>query len=197
MMPAKINNRRDILLLMLFSPGVGDAINEPIVGRTRLVKMMFLFKREALEQFRRGTEITEENFYQFFAWNFGPFSIQVYDDLTFFTLRGFIESSSTQDEEALPESVEEWEKWLTEVGASESNDVNVYEEEELKLTDAGVRFTRSLYDVLTGSQKRTLKEFKARLSRAPLRAILKYVYKTYPELTEKSKIKGAVLGNPF
>jgi hypothetical protein len=59
-MPAKINNRRDVLLLLLYSPGKRGAINEPIVGRTRLVKMLFLFSKEGLPQYRKGTEINEQ-----------------------------------------------------------------------------------------------------------------------------------------
>ena len=70
---AKINNRRDILCSR-FTHGITGLINEPIVGRTRLVKMLFLFRREVLQHFSRGTEITDENFYEFFSWNFGPFS---------------------------------------------------------------------------------------------------------------------------
>ena len=112
----KINNRKDILLLLLYSPGVSDRINEPIIGRTRLVKMLFLFKKEAMQHFSKGTLISDENFYQFFPWNFGPFSSQVFDDLTFFLLRGFIEPTTSTDDESLPESAAEWERWLEESG---------------------------------------------------------------------------------
>ena len=61
-----INNRRDILLLLLYSPGQYEEINRPIVGRTKLVKMLFLFLEEALKDFRRGTKITEIIFITFF-----------------------------------------------------------------------------------------------------------------------------------
>jgi len=49
--PSRITNRRDILLLLLYSPGVSSQVNERIAGRTRLVKMLFLFKKELLGQF--------------------------------------------------------------------------------------------------------------------------------------------------
>jgi len=194
MLPAKINNRKDVLLLMLYSPGVRGIVNEPVAGRTRLVKMLFLFKAEVLPHFRRGTEINEDNFYEFFPWNFGPFSSQVYDDLTFFILRGFVESSIS-DEEGLPESAEEWEQWQMESGGERPPDeIEAYQEEEFQLTEAGKTFSKALYDTLSTSQRQLLKEFKARLNKAPLRAILKYVYTTYPEQIEKSTIKGEILG---
>jgi hypothetical protein len=191
---AKIDNRRDILLLLLYAPGRSNAINEPIVGRTRLVKMLFLFKQEAIQHFRAGTDITGDNFYQFFAWDFGPFSTQVYDDLTFFILRGFVESTAT-DEEPLPESAAEWQEWISLTGTRQNDDDDSYEEEAFTLTEKGVAFTKRMYDLLSNNQRQLLREFKVRLAKTPLRAILRYVYTTYPDMTEQSKIKGEVLGH--
>jgi len=190
-----IDNRRDILLLLLYSPGLHDQVNEPIVGRTRLVKMLFLFKAEALQHFRVGTKINEDNFYEFFAWNFGPFSTQVYDDLTFFTLRGFIEGEDSS-EDALPESAAEWQRWLTSSTVDEDDIEFVsYEEQQYRLTDKGIKFSASLYASLSHAQTRLLKQFKERLNRTPLRAILRYVYENYPDQIERSQIKEQVLGH--
>lgn len=189
---ATLNNRKDILLLLLYSPGKTGKPNEPIVGRTRLIKMLFLFKKEALAHFSRGTEISDENFYEFFAWNFGPFSSQVYDDLMFFTLRGFIEPSAAP-QESLPESEEEWAKWMDESGANETAEpFDPYEEETFRLTETGMAFTKQIYDSLSQSQQKLLHQFKSRLSAAPLRAILRYVYKTYPEDSSNSLLKEEV-----
>jgi hypothetical protein len=188
----KLNNRRDFLLLLLYSPGTTETVNEPVTGRTRLVKMLFVFKEEALSKFKSGAEITEENFYRFFPWDFGPFSSDVYDDLSFFQLRGFIDSSSSPDE-PIPESAEEWEHWqqsLANDGPSEE-----YEEEVFRLTERGIAFSAPYFETLTSQQKRTLKLFKTRFIVSPLRAILRYVYETYPAYTTKSTIKDKVLGN--
>ena len=191
----RIDNRRDILLLLLYSPGVHDEVNEPIVGRTRFVKMLFLFKTEALQHFRSGTEINQGNFYEFFAWNFGPFSSQVYADLTFFTLRGFIEAEDTS-EDMLPESAAEWHRWLTSSPLDDEEDSFVsYDEQQFRLTEKGVNFAAQLYDELSHTQRRLLKQFKERLNRTPLRAILRYVYEKYPDQTERSQVKEQVLGD--
>jgi uncharacterized protein YwgA len=193
----RIDNRKDVLLLLLYSPGKGKSVNEPIVGRTRLVKMLFLFKMEAMAHFRKGTEINDENFYEFFPWNFGPFSSQVYDDLTFFILRGFIEENPDSQEESLPESAEEWRHWLesgVESGAEDS-EVTEYREEEFKLTDEGARWVlENLWPSLSDAQQQLLRQFKAKLAGAPLRALLKYVYTQYPNMTSQSKIKDEILG---
>lgn len=191
----KVNNRKDILLLLLYSPGQTDEPNQPIVGRTRLVKMLFLFKTEVLEHFKRGTEINEHNFYDFFPWNFGPFSTEVYDDLAFFELRGFIKCSG-RTEETLPESAAEWEMWLSASRADIASEaISEYEEEEFQLTEKGEEFAAQLYATLSTNQKKLLKEFRAQTTLTPLRGLLRYVYENYPEQTTRSEIREEVVGS--
>ena len=188
--PSRITSRRDILLLLLYSPGTGKLPNEPISGRTRLVKMLFLFKQEILVEFCEGAEFNKKEFYEFYPWDFGPFSRDVYDDIAFFQLRGFIQSDPA-DEESLPESVAEWEKWRDETEIE--HDFSVFEEQTFQLTDKGAAFTARMFERLSSGQQNLLKLFKARLVKAPLRGILRYVYKSYPEQTSASIIKQDVL----
>ena len=192
----KINNRRDILLLMLYSPGVGDEPNEPIVGRTRLVKMLFLFQKEFGDSFRRGTEIAEDGLYCFFASDYGPFSGQIYDDIEFFYLHKFIESSSAR-EETPPESLGEWGIWLSESDSADNEEIVEYSEEEFSLSkERGFPFAAELYALLNENQKKMLRFFKRGMVKTPLRAIIRYVYGKYPELTGKSKIRDSVFAPP-
>lgn len=196
-MKPEINNRKDLLLLLLYSPGTTGQVNEPVAGRTRLVKMLFLFKKEVLDRFKKGIGITEENFYQFFGWNFGPFSREVYDDLNFFILRDFI-TVKNLEQESLPESVEEWKEWLTMTGMDfhrEELGFDEYFEEEFCLTDNGRNFTQKIHDSLTKTQKELLTSFKSKINSTPLRAIIRYVYTKYPEMIENSKIKDQIAGN--
>ena len=190
-----INNRKDILLLLLYSPGVTEQINEPIKGRTRILKMLFIFKKEVLNYFKKNTDINDDNFYEYFPWSFGPFSSQVYDDITFFLLRGFITTRYT-NEEVLPEAASEEKHWQFISGIQSSNIQEGYQdftEEEFLLTHKGVQFTeKELYDHLSNSQKNLLKNFKGKISGASLRAILRYVYKMYPDMTEKSQVQNII-----
>lgn len=187
-----INNRKDILLLLLYSPGVKNQFNEPVKGRTRILKMLFLFKEEVLKFFRKNTYINDDNFYEYFPWNFGPFSSQVYDDITFFLLRGFIKTKDS-DGDVLPEAVLEEKHWQFISGIQSSDMHNEYQEfteEEFLLTDKGEEFTKGkLYNYLSDSQRDILKNFKRKLNSASLRAIIHYVYKKYPEMSQNSKIK--------
>ncbi|HEX4141620.1 MAG TPA: hypothetical protein VHY09_14825, partial [Candidatus Methylacidiphilales bacterium] len=124
------------------------------------MKMLFMFREEVLPHFSRGTEITGDNFYEFFPWDFGPFSSQVYDDLSFFILRGFVKNSLSQEEATL-EAAAEWQKWVAGGPSDEANEaVSEFQEEEFTLAERGVSFTKKLYDQLTDNQKRLLLEFK-------------------------------------
>ena len=119
----------------------------------------------------------------------GPFSRDVYDDLTFFILRDFIQSSTT-GEEVLSESAAEWDNWIVSSGVySEYYEVREYEEESFSLTKKGCDFISEYYEVLSESQKRLLREFKVRTSTVPLRGLLRFVYKKYPQMTTKSKLR--------
>jgi len=190
-----IDNRKDFLLLLLYSPGKRGERNEPISGRTRLVKMLFVFRQEALPLFKKNTKVDERNFYQFFPWNFGPFSSDVYDDINFFLLRGFIKAKGS-DEELLHEAAEELSRWASEFDtASSESEIEEFEEEVFSLTEKGAAFAEALYADLSDSQKSLLKEFKSKFSNTPLRAILRYVYSQYPDSTSKSQIKDKVLGS--
>ncbi len=188
-----IDNRKDILLLLLFSPGSSGQINEPITGRTRLVKMLFLFRKEIWKQFKGNIPLTEDNLYEFFPWNFGPFSSQIYDDITFFILRGFIEVTLVKDD-VLTESAEEWNFWLRTNG--DDAEISEYQEEEFRLSSPkGIDFAQGLYSSLSENQKKILFEFKTRIVSTPLRALLRYVYRQYPDQTEKSRIKNDITSN--
>lgn len=193
MQAVKIDTRKDVLLLLLYAPGATEKFYEPIIGRTRLVKMLFLFKKEALEHFKKGTGIDENNFYEFFPWNYGPFSTDVYDDLTFFILHEFVESNISS-EDALPESAAEWELWLnTTDDTSETDFYQIFQEEVFRLSNKGLKFTENLWNSLSDSQKTLLTQFKVKFTTAPLRAILRYVYEKYEDMTARSEIKDDIL----
>ena len=45
-MKKKEMNSKDLLLSFLYSPGQKENVNEPIIGSTKLTKMMYLFEKE-------------------------------------------------------------------------------------------------------------------------------------------------------
>ena len=81
-MKKKEMNGKDLLLAFLYSPGVSPQNNEPIVGRTKLTKMMFLFEKQIYPRFFEDTIQIELPVFE--PYYFGPFSKQLFEDLSFF-----------------------------------------------------------------------------------------------------------------
>ena len=66
---------KKFILLLLYSPiTTGCNVNVPIAGRTRLMKMGFLFKEEVLNDFQKDRTFDEVALPEYFAWKYGPFS---------------------------------------------------------------------------------------------------------------------------
>ena len=69
----------DYLLLLLYA----DA-QSPLLGRTRLQKIAFLFEKEILKQYRFDKEFEVSEVMEFKPYNYGPFSKKVFDFIVFF-----------------------------------------------------------------------------------------------------------------
>jgi len=178
---------KHILLLLLYSPGENTEVNEPIKGRTRIIKMMFLFEKELHKDFIKDVNSKEIAYPVFFPWNYGPFSKEIYNDIEFFVNNEFIKSEILNEEMSLAE-ISEFENWKEDYSL-ENND-ELFLEEQFSLTDRGRKFTEEkIYGFLTSNQKSILTNFKRKLNSASLSAILRYVYLKYPEFTEKSEIR--------
>lgn len=188
---------KHILLLFLYSPGSELQPNEPVTGRTRLMKAMFLFKMEQLKSFKKDSPIEEITFPEFVPWKFGPFSKDVLNDLEFFINNQFIEVEYTPEETPEPEAAE-LDNWTEEyvLAGERSIPSMITPEEEFRLTNRGLVYTNEkLFSLLTDNQRAILAKFKGALVSASLQAILRYTYVKYPEYTTKSTIKGKIVGS--
>ena len=74
----------DALLLLLFLDN-----QTPIDGAVRLTKMMFLFENE-IAPVLKTKNIELDNLPEFFAYNYGPFSKDIYEQLELFSSIKFI-----------------------------------------------------------------------------------------------------------
>ncbi|HSE61130.1 MAG TPA: hypothetical protein VLA88_02450 [Candidatus Saccharimonadales bacterium] len=182
-------NSKDVLLLLIHAK-VGNEDVGSIAGRTRVVKLVFLFKNEVLKQFKSDSPQLEK--LKFDPWNFGPFSKQIYDDIEFLSNIGFIHVKASQEDASIEEAAE-YTYW--EDGLKDADEVEEFTQEEFTLTDQGTKYVdSSLVPLLSDNQKEVLVEFKRAFGQVPLYALLEYVYKKYPEYTTESKIKTRVLG---
>lgn len=186
-------NGKDILLLLLYTPSESEQIGIPINGRTRLTKMVFVFKEEIYKKARFDKMLDPDKLPKFYAWNYGPFSRDVYSDIDFFIHIGFIQAKAYDGDQALSAAAEEYSLWESELSV-DTVDVTEYTEECLELAPLGKRYIeeKNLWNCLSEHQRKCLIEFKHKFTHAPLYAILKYVYDNYPDYTDKSVIKDKV-----
>jgi uncharacterized protein YwgA len=186
-------NGADYLLTLFYLP---DGKSTPIEGKTRITKMMFLFNKEIYPKLD-VTDITSEDLLpKFVAYNYGPFSKDVHEQLYIFCNIGFL---SIKERELNIVDSEELDVTDDLEGIEDVNDKLVGGNptvEQFVLTDRGKNFVKEkILSLLTSTQIEILTKFKERIITMPLKDILSYVYRKYPDFIENSLIKEQVLGN--
>ncbi len=191
----KIENSKDLILLMLYAPGRTGKVCEPISGQTRLMKMIFLFKKELYVHFKQGDTISDSAFPNFEAYDYGPYSSQVYEDLEFLVNIELVAIKSDNNAEVLDEEKAEYKYWsITNADNGSATPIG----RTFMLTSIGKEFVKeellSGKNAITPNQLLILEKFKSRCVSASLKSLLHYVYSKYGDMTTKSKIKNQILG---
>lgn len=139
----KITNSKDLVMLLLYAPGPSGEICEPIQGQTRLMKMIFLFKNELFRRFNLGQVIDDSAFPNFEAYDFGPYSANVYSDLEFLVNLGFVEVIMEGEPDILEEERQEFDYWTAVVSSDDDIDEQ-YVGRRFALTSLGKKFVAKL-----------------------------------------------------
>ena len=193
-MEKKEMNGKDLLLAFLYSPGVSSNNNEPIIGRTKLTKMMFLFEKQIYPRFFEDTIQIELPVFE--PYYFGPFSKQLFEDLSFFESIGMIESTMTNIPLSAADKVEsavvfdEDDEWAD----ASFDDVSEQYELSYALSQNGQKYVaEKVWPSFTQAQTEKLIAFKAQINKISLDSLLRYVYRQYPEEAKKSIIANRYL----
>ncbi len=188
----KINSAKDLIMLLLYAKGHKGIEGESIIGRTRLMKMIFLFDKEIRKQFNLGKNISDEAFPDFRPYDYGPFSDQVYAEIEFLVDMGFVKAKNANIEEESPEESLEYDYWQSNSNVDDNS--RIFQGiEQFELTDVGLSFVKNeLGAGISKEQWQVIEKFKSRCTGMPLKALLRYVYAKYPETTTKSKIKDSL-----
>ena len=179
---------KKFLLLLLYAPTKGNEFNKEISGRTRLMKMGFLFDKEVRQDFVKDKTFEDIKLPEFFAWKYGPFSIELLNDLEFLINHGFIKVS-VGTSPPIPEELEEYRYWIDDIEESISRE---YEQEIFSLSsEKGIPKAKIIWDILSKNQIKLIRHFKKDLTQTSLDRILEYVYKKYDEegVANKSLIR--------
>ena len=184
-------NGADYLLLLLYASN-----KSPIFGAVRLTKMMFLFNKE-ISALLKSKGLDSDNLPEFVAYNFGPFSKDVYEQIEFFKGLKFIKVINVLAKEDMAE-VDDWEEDSFEFEfIARERDLLFEDGKYMKyeIADLGTKFVeQELLPKLSDEQKSVLEGFKNKINSLSPKQILKYVYTKYPEFSENSLIKDEVLG---
>ena len=190
-MGSKRLNGEDYLLLLLYLNN-----KQPIYGAVRLTKMMFLFEKE-IAPVLRGIGLNSENLPEFIAYNYGPFSKDVYEQIELFKGIKFIQVTNIKAEEEMAEVDDLEEAPFTDEiinhGYSLNSDGKYY---KYHILSTGERYVKeAILPDITPEQESILSAFKKKITSLSPKQILKYVYTKYPEYAENSLIKDEVFDN--
>jgi len=133
---------------------------EPIEGRTRLQKMVFLMQQELEQRGQSGTIGTE---YDFIPYDYGPFSKELYDDLDAMIDQEFVDDT----EEPLRSGKV---KYIYEI-EGDGEDLVDSEKETWEDADAIMQLAQ---------------EIKEDYNDMLLSELIEYVYSEYPDYAERS-----------
>lgn len=142
---------RSIYLLLLLYADNG----QPIKGRLRLQKLAFLLQ-EAVRESR--LQISSEK-YTFKPYKFGPFTVDVMDDIYLLKLYGLVD-------------------------IEESNDTEIY-----KITAQGKKLIDSIITQIPQRLLLRIERIKREFGRKDDKEILEYVYRNWPEYASKSVLR--------
>lgn len=181
----RVDNRKDIILLLLYVAGYSGNINEPIEGLTRLQKLLFLLDKEY------NINKLVPNYFSFRAFNYGPFDEAVFSDIEALVNYGLVEK--LEEGKHIPEDLTE--KYLLsdyffnkEDGAMEEI-LGAERVELFKLTPKGIDIAKQLFSSLNPEIQGDFIKLKKRFNHKSLTSLIKYVYSHFPDYTEFSKLE--------
>ncbi len=169
----------DAIVLVLGAPG-GMERQGYLEGVTRLEKLIFLLERETPVR----DWMTEKA--DFRSWRFGPFSAKVYEAADTLAAAEMIRDSASKARNA----EDRWESLST---LMDEGDVDPYTTRTFELTERGTSYYEALLGELPPGAEQILADFKEKFARLPLRQLVRYVYKRYPQYTDESEIRDQIL----
>ena len=177
----------DYLLLLL---DLDD--RKPIVGAIRLMKMMFLFDKEISPIIsKKGAKL--DVMPDFVAYDFGPFSKDIYEQIELFQNLKFIKTDSVSTNDSTDE-LDDWETLYGEdIFDVELKDgyrkLNIdYKSIKYAIEDRGHRYVeKMIIPELSKEVLELLLNFKKKLNSITTQQLLYYVYSRYEKYTTESK----------
>ena len=200
-------DKKEIILLLIKSN------QKPIVGTTRLQKLLFLVEKEL------GIKAENDGF-KFEAYKYGPASKGLYDDLDFLNLIGYIqksddkeqlvnlnideldnytanmflsENSSTSDKIIIPK--EDSEEGFIIIPKKDCEEGIPFDESDsvvYRITENGIKYLKD-NNLSESNESKSFSELTKKYNNYSITSLLQYVYRNYPDYTGESEIKDNIL----
>ena len=189
----KLNGADYLLLLLYLDDG------KPIRGAVRLMKMMFLYNKE-IAVLLKNKGLDSDKLPDFYAYDFGAFSKDVYEQVELFKSIEFITVKNIKADEEMAEVDDlEDEPFINEEYLRDTKVRNIDGKYyEYKIAKNGSDFIQNeIIDksLITPEQLEILERFKRKIISLSPKQLLRYTYIKYPEYTINSLIKKEVLGD--
>jgi uncharacterized protein YwgA len=180
-----LSGKRIALLLLLYARGSSGELREPIEGRTRLQKMLYLLNKE-------HRVVRQINSLKFEAYAYGPYSADLYDDLAFLDNMHYLSTgaSSEIDADELTENDVTFDYLM---GGLQEELPERYETTKYALSAKGVEVVQEYKRGAESDPKfnevvEAIEKVKTQFNRMPLHELIRYVYSRYPEDARESVI---------
>lgn len=179
----------DLVIMLLYARGASRKFGEPIVGITRLTKLLFLLERET----------SVKDGFKFVPYKMGPYSPDITPIIEFLSTFPSPDSPLvTKHKGDGPAKIDpEESKYWQDIA---SDDDNIYafadqNNQKFQLTGKGMKVAETVWEGQPEEVRVAIEAIKVKYSPKPLRSLLRYVYETYDDMTSESEIKDWVKGN--
>jgi len=170
----------DAIVLLLGAPTKFPSLKGRLEGITRLEKLVFIMEKET----EVGGYLTEEPDFQ--PHHFGPFSEKIYHAVETLEAAGLLRETAKLS--GSPE--DSWES----ANIIGDDDEAPYATRDFELTAMGRRYFDALARELPKGAVDAVSNLKDQFGGVPLKQLIRYVYQRHPKFTERSKIRGQILG---
>lgn len=176
-----LEDSTDLLLALLYAPGKSGTVGEPIDGRTRIQKLVFLLQQDVGPQ----QLVEEAKEVEYTPHKMGPYSIDLAKVLEELVSAGIVKTERLEyvlTDDSDPESDK------ADVDSPGNGDARV-QSLRYRLSEFGMEIAERIWLGLPGQMREELSDFKSFFNSLKLRQLLIFTYDRYPQYTIKSIIR--------
>lgn len=172
----KLDGPKLLVALLFADDSTG---RKEIRGLTRMEKLLFLIQEESLRR----------QLYNYIAYDYGPWSEEIHDDLETLALRGVVEIR--KESTRLPVEVADTQECLSNEDLDDSQ-VETTVVDTYSLTKQGEKAGQFIWNNISRADREAILDVKKKFNRESLLDLIRYVYEKHPDFASKSRIRNRI-----